>query len=73
MPDKVEITDMQMFLAKANDQMLTVVPETVRPDLTKIKAFIKMTTKIPEGVTLIEDTEQFKLTLRNTQATDNAE
>jgi hypothetical protein len=69
-PDKVEIADMQLFLAKANDQMLTVVPETVKPDLTKIKAFIKRTTKIPEGVTLIEGAEQFKLTLRNSQITE---
>jgi len=38
MPDKVEITDMEIFLANANSQMLTVIPEQVKADLTKIKA-----------------------------------
>lgn len=56
---------METFLAKANSQMITVVPETVKPDLSKIKSFIKMTTKVPEGVTLIEGKEEFKLTIRN--------
>ena len=66
MPDKVEIADMELFLSKATAQMVTVVPETVKPDLTKIKAFIKMTGgKTPEGVTLIEGKEEFKLSLRN--------
>jgi len=65
MPDKVEITDMELFLSKANSQMVNVIPESVKPDLTKIKSFIKMTTKIPDGVTLIEGKEEFKLSLRN--------
>lgn len=65
MPDKVEITDMELFLSKANSQMVNVIPESVKPDLTKIKSFIKMTTKIPEGVTLVEGKEEFKLSLRN--------
>lgn len=65
MPDKVEITDLNLFLTKANSEMLTVIPEQVKPDLNKIKSFIKMTTKIPEGVTLIEGREEFKLALKN--------
>lgn len=67
MPDKVEITDMDLFLAKANSQMLTVIPETVKADLNKIKAFIKTSTKIPDGVSVVEGTEQFKLTLRSSE------
>lgn len=65
MPDKVEITDMELFLSKANSQMVNVIPESVKPDLTKIKSFIKMSTKIPDGVTLVEGKEEFKLSLRN--------
>ncbi|HOJ19754.1 MAG TPA: host-nuclease inhibitor Gam family protein [Ignavibacteriaceae bacterium] len=64
MPDKVEITDLNLFLTKANSEMLMVIPEQVKPDLNKIKSFIKMTTKIPEGVTLIEGREEFRLTLK---------
>jgi hypothetical protein len=56
---------MDVFLANANSQMLSVVPESVKPDLNKIKAFIKMTTKIPAGINVIEGKEEFKLTLRN--------
>ncbi len=67
MPDKVEITDPNLFLTKANSGMLTVIPEQVKPDLNKIKSFIKMTTKIPEGVNLIEGREEFKLTLRKVE------
>lgn len=64
MPDKVEITDLNLFLTKANSELLTVIPEQVKPDLNKIKSFIKMTTKIPEGVNLVEGREEFKLTLK---------
>lgn len=64
MPDKVEITDLNLFLSKATAEMLTVIPEQVKPDLNKIKSFIKMTTKVPEGVMLIEGKEEFKLTLK---------
>lgn len=68
-PDKVEITNMEVFLANANSQMVTVIPETVKPDITKIKAFIKMTSKVPDGVSLIEGTEKFSLVLRNSAST----
>ena len=69
-PDKVEITDMPLFLSLAKSEMLTVVPESVKPDLNKIKAFIKMTTKVPEGVVVIEGKEEFKLTLRTKVPTE---
>ncbi len=65
-PDKVEISDMEVFLANANSQMVNVVPESVKPDLSKIKAYMKMTGGKPiAGVTVIEGVESFKLTLRN--------
>ena len=71
--DKIEIADMEVFLANADSQMVTVVPETVKPDLTKIKSWIKMTTKIPAGVNLIEGSEKFSLTLRNNNLADKEE
>ncbi len=63
-PDKVDITDMVVFLANADSQMVSIVPETIKPDLTKIKSYIKMTTKVPDGVNVIEGKEEFRLTLR---------
>ncbi|MDQ7815878.1 MAG: host-nuclease inhibitor Gam family protein [Melioribacteraceae bacterium] len=73
MPDKVEITDLSLFLSKANSEMLNIIPEQVKPDLSKIKSFIKMTTKLPEGVTLIEGKEEFKLTLKNNSKEETEE
>ena len=64
-PDKVEITDMELFLKNANGSMLTVVPESVKPSITKIKNYIKMSGRIPLGVSKSEGTEEFKLTINN--------
>lgn len=64
-PDKVEVSDLDLFLKSANSEMLTIVPESVKPNLTKIKSFIKMSGRTPAGVTKIEGSEEFKLTLNN--------
>jgi len=62
-PDKVEITDMDLFLANANEAMLTMVPESVKPNLSKIKNYIKMSGRVPSGVTKSDGTDTFKLTI----------
>ena len=62
-PDKVEITDIELFLKNAKPNMLTIIPESVKPDLNKIKAFIK-TRPIPSGVTVIEGKEEFTYKLK---------
>lgn len=63
-PDKVEITDVDLFLANANAEMITVIPESIKADIPKIKSYMKMTGKIPQGVNVIEGKEEFKLSLR---------
>ena len=40
-PDKIEIVNLEVFLKNARPEMLTVIPEQVKPDLNKIKAYIK--------------------------------
>ena len=50
-PDKVEITDMDLFLKHARSELLTVVPEQLKPDLNKIKAWIK-SRALPKGVSI---------------------
>ena len=62
-PDKVEITDIELFLSNAKPNMLTVIPETVKPDLNKIKAFVK-TKPVPLGVTVTEGKEEFTYKLK---------
>jgi hypothetical protein len=63
-PDKVEVTDIELFLASATSEMLSVVPQTVRPDLNKIKSFIKTHRRTPTGVTVIEGKEEFTYKLK---------
>jgi len=62
-PAKVEISDMELFIKHAKPEMLTVIPESVKPDLNKIKAFIKQRA-IPKGVTVTEGKEEFTYKLR---------
>lgn len=61
--DKVEITDLELFLRHADAALLTVIPEQVKPDLNKIKAFLK-THQMPKGVGVIEGKEEFSYKLR---------
>ena len=45
--------------------MLTIVPESIKPNLTKIKALMKYSGKSIPGISKIAGTEEFKLTLNN--------
>ena len=62
-PDKVEIIDIELFLKNAKPNMIVVIPESVKPDMNKIKAFIK-TRPIPQGVTVTEGKEEFTYKLK---------
>lgn len=61
--DKVLITDMDAFLAKANHELLIEVPSSYKPNLTNIKKWIKA--KPIAGVTLIEGKQEFTYKLNN--------
>lgn len=61
-PDKVEIENLELFLSKAKPEMLTVIPEQVKPDLNKIKNYIK-TKPVPPGVKITEGKEEFSYKL----------
>jgi len=63
-PDKVEITDMELFLKKANKDLVTIIPESFKPDLNKIKAYIK-TKPTPPGVTITAGKEEFSYKLKD--------
>ena len=62
-PDKIEIENLELFLKHARAEILTVIPEQVKPDLSKIKSFIK-TRPVPAGVVVIEGREEFSYKLR---------
>ena len=57
-PDRVEIENLELFLKKAKSEMLTVIPEQVKPDMNKIKNYIK-SRLVPPGVKIIEGKEEF--------------
>ena len=61
--NKIEIVDMELFLQNANKSMFTIQPEIVKPNLTKIKAYYKMTQRVPAGTQLIEGEEKFNIKL----------
>ena len=61
-PDKVEIDNLELFLKKARPEMLTIIPEQVKPDMYKIKAYIK-TKPVPAGVKVTPGKEEFSYKL----------
>jgi len=62
--DKIVIDDLELFLKHARPEVLTIIPETVKPDLSKIKAFIK-SRPVPAGVIVIPGSEEFSYKLSN--------
>jgi len=69
--DRIEIEDMELFLKHARPEVLTIIPEQVKPDLSKIKSFIK-TRPVPQGVRVIEGREEFSYKL-NKEVEDGRE
>lgn len=69
-PDRVEIEDLDLFLKKAKPEMLTIIPEQVKPDLNKIKNYIK-TKPVPPGIKVIEGKEEFSYKLREESEEEN--
>jgi hypothetical protein len=64
-PEKVEISDIAVFLQHARSELLAIVPESIKPDLKKIKEYVKRTGEIPEGVSFIDGTDKFSYKLRS--------
>jgi len=69
-PSKIEITDMDEFLAHANKELLIEVPSSYKPNLTNIKKWIK--SKPIAGATLIEGKQEFSYKLnKETEEEEN--
>ncbi len=58
-PDKVEITDEEKFMEFATFDIIRVEPEKFVPDMNAIKAKLKETGELPEGVELITPEPKF--------------
>ena len=62
-PNKIEIDDMDEFMLNADSSMLTVIPEMVKPNLNKIKAYYKMSLTVPKGTKIVIGEEKFSIKL----------
>lgn len=64
--EKIVVEDLDQFLLNNNlSDLTTTSPEVVKPDLAKIKAFYKMTKKVPQGCSLVESTrDKFSIKLK---------
>lgn len=63
-PEKVIIVDEEKFFKRATNAVLNIIPESIKPDLLKIKAWIKRTGRIPDGVEVINGEEKFSYTIK---------
>ena len=63
-PDSVNIINQEDFFNHAGNQLLEIIPETARPSLLKIRAFIKKTGRIPKGVEVQPQNEKFSYTIK---------
>lgn len=66
-PDKIQIENMDEFMFNADASMLTVNPESVRPDLRKVMAFYKRRLIPPVGTKLVVGEEKFSIKLNNNE------
>ncbi|MBX3009769.1 MAG: host-nuclease inhibitor Gam family protein [Melioribacteraceae bacterium] len=63
--EKLIVEDLDSFLLNPNlSQLTSITPEVVKPDLGKIKAFYKMSGKVPQGCALIESADKFSIKLK---------
>ena len=58
------VENLELFISKANAELVSVIPEQIKPNLKNIKNFIKMTTKVPDGVRVIEGKEEFSYVIK---------
>ena len=74
-PDKVEISDLNAFLANAKPEMLTVIPEQIKPDITKIKAYMRQNYSPTgvAGITITEGKEEFSYKIKEVKEDARAE
>ena len=66
-PDRIEIVDDELFLNNASSSTLSIIPETAKADLNKIKAFIKRSGRTPKGCEIIPGEIKFSYTINNHQ------
>lgn len=64
--DKVEIEDLELFLKNAKPELVTVIPEQIKPNLVKIKSYIAKR-PIPPGIRVTEGKEEFTYKIKGAE------
>ncbi|MBT8386035.1 MAG: host-nuclease inhibitor Gam family protein [Ignavibacteria bacterium] len=62
--EKVLVVDEEKFFKNATSQLLNIIPETSKPDLLKIRTWIKRTGRIPDGVEVSTQEDKFSYTIK---------
>ena len=63
-PERVSVIDEEKFFKRATSELLNIIPETAKPDLLKIRSFIKKTGRVPEGIEIQTQEEKFSYTIK---------
>ena len=69
-PNKIIIEDLEKFMLNADASMITVVPETVKPDLRKVMAYYKKRQIPPVGTKLVIGEEKFSIKINRNDKED---
>ena len=69
-PDKIEIEDLELFLKNARMEMLARVPETYKPDMTKVKQYCASHLNPPAGVLVTKGKPEFTYKLKKEGESD---
>ncbi len=64
-PDRIEIIDNELFLNNATSNMLSIIPETAKADLNKIKNFVKRSGRTPKGCEILKGEIKFSYSINN--------
>jgi len=62
-PNRVEISDMSEFLKHADASVIVEIPASIKPNLTKLRAYISRTGRVPKGCTEIPGEIKFHYTI----------
>ena len=72
-PEKVIVVSEEQFFKRATSALLNIIPETAKPDLLKIKAWIKRTGRVPDGVEVINGEEKFSYIIKKENGNNGKE
>ena len=71
--EKVLVVDEEKFFKNATSQLLNIIPESAKPDLLKIRAWMKRTGRVPDGVEVTNGEEKFSYKIKKESGNNGKE